>query len=74
MVYPRPIADIDRAITLARGRQQAKRHHRDRRERDMLDALRDVERYESQMADDDETIEQLFAKRAHSKRAEPSVP
>lgn len=74
MVYPRPTADVDRVIAAVRTHQRAKRSARDRRDRDMLDALRDVERYEQQIADDDDTIEQLFVEREHATHPERFAP
>jgi hypothetical protein len=61
---PRTVADIDAAITTVHNRQQAKINARDRRERDMLSALHDLETYEQQIRDDTQTIDDLLVERA----------
>jgi hypothetical protein len=61
---PRTVDDVDAAIAAVRNRQQAKIAARDRRERDMLSALRDAETYEQQILADAQTIEGLFDERA----------
>lgn len=63
---PRTVEDIDAAIAGVRARQVAKIAARDRRERDMLSALHDVEEYERQIRDDETTIEALFDERART--------
>lgn len=61
---PRNVAAIDAELAGARNRQRAKVTARDRRERDMLAALRDVENYEAQIAYDDAHIDKLLGERA----------
>jgi hypothetical protein len=52
---------IETAIRTVMARRANKINARDRRENDMLSALRDVETYTRQIANDDHTIEDLFA-------------
>jgi hypothetical protein len=58
---PRTVQDIDAAIAADRARQLAKIATRDRRNQDMLSALRDIEEYERQIRADETAMEQLFA-------------
>lgn len=61
---PRNAAEIDVEIAATRRRQQSKATARDRREQDMLSAMRDIENYERQIRYDDRQIDKLLGERA----------
>ena len=70
---PRTVQDIDAAIAADRARQLAKIATRDRRNQDMLSALRDIEEYERQIRADETAMEQLFAM-VEPAQGEPDMP
>lgn len=59
----RPLDDIMADLEAAGRRRHELVVARDKRERDMLSAMRDVETYETRMAAVDDDLEKLFAER-----------
>lgn len=59
----RSVEDVDMAIAAVRARRALKVNEHDRQERNMLAALRETERLEKQIANDDATIDGLLDER-----------
>lgn len=66
----RTVEDVDAAITAVRERRALKVNEHDRQERNMLAALRETERIEKQIANDDATIDDLLDERVRARDTE----